>query len=206
MMDGKRWEIKKKESEDLGDVLHEARVGVAEGDELVEVDEAVAVGVDLGHHALDLVGGCRPQRPQRVRQLRQRYLAVPVGVEPLEDPLHVSRWSSSHPDRSIDQTKQSNISLWSPPDRLISDFWWYSSLLAAIDPSSPVVDQQVWMIRSMIDRYRWAGGNECEEWRVLRRNNGGSGRWSRTTTRRRRWNRSTWNVDQLPGPCSAQPT
>lgn len=77
-------------SEDLGDVLHEPRVGVAEGDELVEVDAAVAVGVDLGHHALDLVGGGGPQRPQRIRQLRQRDLAVAVAVEPLEDALHVS--------------------------------------------------------------------------------------------------------------------
>ena len=78
-------------SEDLCDVLHEPRVGVAEGDELVEVDAAVAVGVDLGHHALHLVGGGGPQRPQRLRQLRQRDLAVAVGVEPLEDPLHVRR-------------------------------------------------------------------------------------------------------------------
>lgn len=43
--------------EDLCDVLHEAGVCIVKFGELFEVDESVAVGVDLSHHTLDLFGG-----------------------------------------------------------------------------------------------------------------------------------------------------
>ncbi|PKA45932.1 hypothetical protein AXF42_Ash016959 [Apostasia shenzhenica] len=78
-------------SEDLGDVLHEAGVCLAEGGELVVADVAVAVGVDLGHHAVDLVLRGRSQLPQRLAELCRGDLPVAVGVEAVEDTIELRR-------------------------------------------------------------------------------------------------------------------
>ena len=65
-----------------------AGVGAVELGELVEVDEAVAVGVDLGHNASDLGGiGVGAECAEDVLELGAGDLAVAVLVELVEDLL-----------------------------------------------------------------------------------------------------------------------
>lgn len=71
------------------------RIGfaIAEGSELLEIDVAVLVGVDLLHHSGDLVGGgAGSEGVQDAAELVGGDLAVAVGVEALEhflDLVHV---------------------------------------------------------------------------------------------------------------------
>lgn len=51
----------------------------------LEINASITVGIDLGHHPLDLVGGGRSKDAEDISQLCQRYLPIAVGVDPLED-------------------------------------------------------------------------------------------------------------------------